>query len=274
MTIGTFDSATALIEAGATCGRRGARAMHHEVMNGQFSLDWLGLPSYERATYAPLAAMVANGWTEGADKLSACIASTDMPTMTNVRRRARWMDQGDEIDMDSVRSGNLDTAWRAMNRRSVSSPPRVLLVLDSIANGGMDAERMFWRGAAACILSESMQAAGYVVTVVSAFRGNEDILRVIVKPPTAQMDLATAAACLAWPGFFRYFGHLWGTATEGCTNAVGWRVHELRPADVADIDDTSRLLIVPQSIDSPEAAQAFINNAASLVDAAAAGDMS
>lgn len=234
---------------------------------GSYGPEWLGLKPGQGYSVQAVAKIVNEGWQDGADRLKAAVKALSPPVPVNIRRRPAWGEQGDEVCMDRVRAGRLDQAWRFTPRTAVGSGKRnVTVVVDSIAAAVIGADTMFWRGAAAVSLAETLTDAGYNVQMVSAFRGQcQDtvVCRVVVKPYTAPFDLLTAAACLAMPGFFRCLGHAWGYGHLVLNREIfggGWYVDQLQDGDVADLADGSVLFIADQNICDAAQAQAWVDD--------------
>jgi hypothetical protein len=159
-----------------------------------------------------VARVVSRGWTDGADRMSESMAKLDAPASRDRRRRRVWRDHGDSIDMDRVRMGRLDSAWEATGTRVVTAPRRVRVICQIGAVGLVDADEMFWRGAAACKLAESLISAGFDVAIYGASyskllttTGNPPytLQTFAIKPYSVPFDLANVAGVTALPGFFR-----------------------------------------------------------------------
>jgi hypothetical protein len=124
------------------------------------------------------------------------------------KRRTAWSeDGGDEIDMDRLRAGQ--AAWLECRRQSVSAPQVVSLVIDVTASARVRPEYIMWRGAAALVIADLLESAGFNVEIVAAFRsykafrnGNNYFLAYRLKRPDQPLDLATLVnAVSGW--FFR-----------------------------------------------------------------------
>lgn len=189
---------------------------HWRNMGGDQN-GWMGLSGTakrgEKATAATMR-LAREGWPEGAARVLSTAEQIEVPTILSIRRRGTWCDQGDEIEMQRVWSGDLDRAWRMTKKRATRAPTRVRIVLDSLAFAGEDAATMAMRGAAAVLLCDAMTAAGYSVEMRSAWQGaavdRQFFLSVIVKSFDMPVDIGSLAATVALPSFFRALGHQWG----------------------------------------------------------------
>lgn len=174
--------------------------------------DWFGSSSMD-----DLKREVSGDWPVGFDKIDRNIKALDIPRLTSVRRTQVWADAGDEVSMDKVWSGNLDTAWRTTRRMSRSVPPSFRVILNSSIAGCMDADILFWRGAVAIKLIETLCEAGYNVEAVSLcpslpgvgkirdpkYKNTTWLHEVKVKDFQAPFDRGLCGIALAHPGFTR-----------------------------------------------------------------------
>lgn len=217
--------------------------------------DWCGTSNAKKARETPTQTtlrLIREGWDEGVKLMDSVAGSVDIPTPLSIRRRNVWSDQGDEVEMQRVWQGQLDTAWRRVAKPLGMGPKRVRVVIDSIAGGSEDQQRMRWRGVAAMKLADALINAGYSVQVESAFKGHDDgewIARVIVKEYTAPLDLSSLAATTALPAFFRALGHDWHfIPTEDRIHSPGYGVGTLTKDDVADSGDEAPIFLASQKL--------------------------
>lgn len=226
--------------------------------------DWYGLAN-KNAKADHVRNAINNGWLEGADKIANFAGQLEVPKLSSVRRRPKWCDQGDSVDMDRVRAGQLDQAWRRTTRQLGGQPPRIVIAVDSIASGGKDADQMFWQGAAAAALGDALVAAGYVVKCISGFRGRNGCgdtmdVQVTVKEYSAPWSLADAASSLALPGFFRAIGHIWQAGhASGALYNVSMQVLSMSRSHV-DAEDAQKVFLAPQDLNSLNTAKVWIES--------------
>lgn len=226
--------------------------------------DWFGLGDKTNPSATDIMNTVKTGWAKGAERVAQFASEISIPKLASVRRRAEWCDQGDMIDMDRVRAGQLDVAWRRTRRAYAGNPPRVVLAVDSIAQGGKDAEEMFWQGAAAAALADALIAAGYSVKCISAFRGSDGCnmdVQVVVKDYDAPWSLSDAASSLALPGFFRAIGHMWQVAHSlAKPSHYGMSVWNVSMEQI-DAPEAQYIFLAPQDLSSLATAKAWIESA-------------
>lgn len=128
------------------------------------------------------------------------------------RRRGAWMDDGDDYDVTRTWSGQVDTAFRGTKPRDVSGPATVRIVVNICENGSMPAEAFLYAGAAALVLADLAEGAGYsceVVAAATAVGGREgrplmrETVTVGIKAHGEPLDCARLAAAIGNVGTFR-----------------------------------------------------------------------
>ena len=111
-------------------------------------------------------------WSDGLailDRMRDELAGAALPQPRSRRRCLRWDEAtGDELDYDRLRSGQ--AWWRTSRRDVVNGPASRTIVVDVGANCHVDAEDILWRGAAAIVLTEILEAAGYRVELWAAWK--------------------------------------------------------------------------------------------------------
>lgn len=122
-------------------------------------------------------------WNEGARIVEESMESLEAPATVDIRRRGLWSSDGNDLSVNRYLAGQHETMWRTSKRRAVQGFTRVRIVVDlGTSCGACDniictvrpvaPESLFWRGAAAAALAESLETAGYSVEIVAgaAFR--------------------------------------------------------------------------------------------------------
>jgi hypothetical protein len=176
-----------------------------------YGSEWMGgLHNWKEAT-----AMLENGWPEGAERLRALASKLagQVPQAKSIRRKLTWADEGDEVCNDRLRGGQIDQCWRTMRRRPFVAPQTVAIETAWGGHYGQTAEELFWQGAAAAVLTDILEEAGYRVELyanrVSQRRsGDRHLSRVKVKEAEMPMRSDGVAAVLCHAGIFRTFGFL------------------------------------------------------------------
>lgn len=202
-----------------------------EGKEGGSGQKWYGAP-----TVTELYKRFREGWAEGSRRLSE-IATRDIHPVS-IRRRRERAEFGDEVDMQSVYRGDLPRAWTRCRRRAGSGVRSVTIVVNLGANCTVDADQMFWRGAAALRLADALVGSGYSIAIVGAEacqRYDSDSNNVLaqfveIKAEDQPLDLDKLAALTAMPGYFRttLFGGIcyaadlngrevdWGLGSDTC----------------------------------------------------------
>lgn len=247
----------------------GRKAWH----TGETNHEWHGLLGVakdgESATNATTR-LIRDGWQQGVDLMQQVAGAVDVPVPRSVRRRGAWMDQGDEVEMQRVWAGDLDRAWRRTVRLDSTGPRRVRILVDSIANGGVEANVMRWRGVAALRLCDVLVEAGYTVQVESVFCGKSDghryRLAVAVKDYSQPLDLPALAATTALPAFFRALHHEWHyLAAPGEIDGVSYYVLEATPEDFQN-GDSAAVYLAGQKIKDARQAAAWVAECVRHID--------
>lgn len=158
---------------------------------------------------------IERGWPEGTEKILrlADRIRDAIPHPYGSRRVLTWSDQGDSVDMGRVYSGNLDKAWRSSPRRRERAPRVISIDVDVGQNCGVDADDLFWSGAAAVALTDALEDAGYRVelyaTTTTHFgrkgKNHVGLSRFLAKRAQERVNPALTAAMVALPATFRWY---------------------------------------------------------------------
>lgn len=189
--------------------------------------DWMGLSAVpnkggERA-YSMTKRLMCEGYDVGTKLIDKIGESITAPMPMSIRRRNRWQDNGDDLNMQSVWNGDLQRAWRKPVSVSARGPQRIRILVDAISYGDLSAEIVAIRGAAAVKLADLLTSAGFGVQVSSGWSANsgEYNLNVITKQFSQPIDISTLAATTVLPAFFRCLGHMWGPLAKSGRNGYG-----------------------------------------------------
>jgi hypothetical protein len=200
--------------------------------------DWYGA---DCDTGNDVQKLVAAGWPEGMKRLTQLrdkITTIEL-TPTDRRRRLRRSDSGDDLDIHAVYGGRLDIAWTTAQRVNMQGPQHIDIAANMICSGGEHADVLFWRGAAAVVLSDILETAGYVTRIVVLFGGDnfagEKVSCRITVKDYDRLDVCTAASVIM-PGFFRALGHGWiANHSKGAVSSSGICVQQgrIEPGELA-----------------------------------------
>jgi len=219
----------------------------------------------------------ATGWPEGAERLRTAMEKVAASVARSVRRRGRWADQGDELSRDRLYAGQWETAWRTTSRVVVAAPTRIRIVADVCSGAIVKADALFWRGAAAASLAETLVAAGYAVQVVSAaatYSPDESrrpyVATCVVKDWTAPLNITTLAAAVCSASFFRtvMFGLWIQSGKKKMSNGLG----EARPIGTYPetfADPAVKTVVVSQDCLSAGAANTWVADQVRALEAGA-----
>lgn len=161
-----------------------------------------------------------DGWLSGANKVATFAESLRqaIPAPKSIRRRIKWADQGDSLDIHCVWAGRLGDAWESHPRQKSLGAQSITLLADIGKNSGSHADEFFWRGAAVQTLSDFLTEANYNVEINAGMllrspfeNDGDDSYRVWtlgVKSALAPLDKSALASVIALSGFFRVAGFL------------------------------------------------------------------
>ncbi len=250
-------------------------AQSHLTYNN--GMDWLGVadrPELER--------VVSKGWKDGLKRVRENLSVLKTPKLPNLRRRRVWAAQGDSLDIHKVYSGNLDQAWRKSVREIGFSglPTTGTIIVDICANAGTTAEQLFWPGAAALALAETLEESGRPVRIIAYTAAtntysddngyNHEFNEILIKDAGVYFDYEKLASVICLSGFFRHYifkayclpaAH--GVQVEsGLGHAVNEKTHDWSYA--------SGKCLVVSGVDDQKSAQKFLNEQLKVYDADAA----
>ena len=228
---------------------------------------WFGVASRREA----LAIIAGSGWAEGVrrvyDKLGT-LTGLNIEGARSIKRRGEWAADGDDLDLDRLRSGQLDIAWRRRRRQKRTQPGGVVrLINDMCAACDENADDIFWAGAATLYLADTLEEAGYRVEIVTANRcghqwrdgTTEGLISITLKDSQEPVSPDQVAATLCFAAFYRTVGfHAALTTDQVCTGHWGYvkdlTAEELAAAGLYEPGD----VIVPQ-LRSAQAAERFLS---------------
>ena len=167
--------------------------------------------------------LVIDGWQKGAERVGAMVAelnedlSNELPVA--IKRERCWSDEGDELDYDKLRNGDVESCWRTSKRRKRAKlTPAVSILVNWGGGADKTSEQLFWAGAAAVALADILENAGYRTAIIAALAarqgGWEDkdarysLATVDLKDFDEPARVDTLAGTLCHAGVFRTLGFL------------------------------------------------------------------
>lgn len=241
--------------------------------------NWMGLEnevlSRDEPAVEAAKRLVRDGWRKGVDLMAEVSDKITAPTPKVIRRRQAWRENGDDVEMQRVWSGNIENAWRTTVRDYRNGPQRVRVLIDAIESGGNGAEGMRWRGVAALKLADLLTEAGYSVQIESVISckdssnaGKTFKLRTIVKEYEAPSDLLTLAATTAMPAYFRALMHLWGLKVSPHAREMGvsYQVRTPEVSEFPDGDANAAVFLLPRTLSTAETASEAITKIINKLD--------
>ena len=156
---------------------------------------WAGGP----ANLAAWHKFIRDGYPDGVERVKKMTQSVESPLPRDIRRKAKWDDSGDEIEMERVYIGNVDKAWRRVLPRDLIGPTVVKIWCAVVASCAEDANNFFWPGAATLTMADLLENAGYRVEIVAYCQGQANgnaVMTMPVKLPDDPMNLDRLAAVI------------------------------------------------------------------------------
>lgn len=202
-----YDSIAALCAAQPSEANAGVWA--EVVSNGEFKhSEWFGVD-----TRAETIRVVERGWEDGVARLFAGIGNIDAKRGKVPRRRRVRSDFGDELDIQRVYRGQVDTAWARTRRVQVEATRVVRIIMQVGALSFVASEEMFWRGAACAVIADALENAGNRVEIVGyssasgVVKSNNASMTITfpIKAAEQPLDLAALASTACLAGFHRHY---------------------------------------------------------------------
>ena len=203
----------------------------YEIVNGEIDA-WDNGECDEAdfvSNFDDVEAMAVRGWPRGVTRLAEVTAQVrcDVPLPKSVMPQLHWGDQGDEFDIHRMYSGNLDASWSS-ERGGLEQGPRIVkLMVPYGGNCSKTMEKLFWTGAAAVVLGDVLENAGFSVQIDGFHLGaqsNHMELQVLnLKKAGEPLNPSAIAWSLCHPASFRtatgfrnnvFSPHKW--------NTMGW----------------------------------------------------
>jgi hypothetical protein len=189
------------------------------------SYKWLGCSSYNEVDR-----LTTEGWGEGLIKMEDAIGRLELSRAMDIRRKKKWGASGSAINIHKVYAGKCHKAWMKMKRQVMIRVRKVTMYVDICANCNRTAEVMFWKGAAATILADALELAGYSVRIIGYMRSTRSFRKgyreieqyVTLKEYGSTIDKTVLATGTGLSGFFRkYFFQGMGLCPERLTWSLG-----------------------------------------------------
>lgn len=164
---------------------------------------WLGAPSWNVAMQR-----TAEGWPEGWQRVRSDLRMLSLPALPK-RRRTRFTDDGPDLNLDRYLDGH-DVCWNVRKRVAI---PTVDVTVTIGATGEVSADALFWRGACAVLMTDTLERAGYRVRLTALSMSRESLhsgsgylaalTRVRLKDYNEPLRPAHIAATVCTPALFR-----------------------------------------------------------------------
>jgi hypothetical protein len=187
---------------------------HKTEKTARERVEWYGLADTSAVVEA-----LANGYAPGVamvEKMAKQLPADLTPPM-GMRRRRKWSDSGDSVDMQRVWGGSVDRAWQRTAPTAVRSTKVVRLMVLTSAAWTVAAEVVAWRGVAALALTKVLTNKGYAVEIAGCMPAAEVYttgphpnlqIEVLLKRAEKPLDMVALCGPLTVMGFARHVGFL------------------------------------------------------------------
>lgn len=127
--------------------------------------EWCGTQTFEDA-----AKLARDGWADGASRLSELTARLEgkIGNVSAVRHIAYAMSGPGVLDMGRYLMGHPEPymVWRESEELQDINPERIVrIVVNAGANSNLSSQRIWWRGAAACAITDLIESTGARVEI-------------------------------------------------------------------------------------------------------------
>ena len=208
--------------SGVSDGRpHNAEMLHGDLIPrlGRLSAEssWYG----NARNFAELELLMTDGWTRGAERVQKAASEVrdglgDLKPVA-IKRTRVWADEGDEIDHDRLRSGDVESMWRGTRRKKRAKlAPAITVGVAWGGNANITSEGMFWTGAVAIAMADLLEDAGYRVSLVAADGGTgtdplthksiRTLTVVCAKDFDEPLNPSAMAALMCHAGIYRSYG--------------------------------------------------------------------
>lgn len=244
------------------------------IPGGKTVTEWYGV----KGGHKQVSRLTREGWPEGAARVMELRdrLSVSAPAAHVQRRGRRWSDQGDALDIHRVYAGRLDAAWQRTCRIERIAPVAVTLVVPLGGAWTLNADQLFWRGAATLVIADRLAAAGHPVEIVgvaattSVCNGIDECAEIVIKHRHAPLDLSSIATVVCLSGWSRTVKfRISGSHEEVVSGHMGFS-QEVPSELVALIArrDACRAIVIPRDVLSESDAAQCVETIIQSIDGA------
>lgn len=207
------------IDKHTECGTVRVLATRHSDEHLDNKADWFGITGEQSAKEYLADRLKGKGDNKSARSIAQMVRQVtgelDLPPVESMRISHQWRDQGTQLSMPRLYSGQVGSAWRRKRKRSYTLPPVVRILCPLGCPAEWSADRMRKRGVAAAILSEFLNRAGYRTEIIgidgmNTSSGVSGFFTVTIKPADKPTDLTRLADTIASPIFCRSVTYISG----------------------------------------------------------------
>ena len=262
-----YDSVAQFVESALGPCRNPANITYQQgqSLTTERSATWMGMPY--RCTGNDVLAYIKDGWSDGAAKMETLTEGLKLPEVKSSRRVSVWSDNGHEVEMQRVWSGQFDQAFRTSKRVSSRQPRTFRICINVCGNANVSGDELFWRGAAAIVLADIISRSGNGVEIVNVqgaknYNDSDKLLAfTTVKEAFSPLDINAIAATSALAGFFRSAGFAWDCSHYRTETNSGLGKAMQPTLDMLERDDVQATYFAHEGITSRDEARGWIETA-------------
>lgn len=174
--------------------------------------DWANGGEVVASTMEEVQRLANEGWTDGVARLAKMASDVreSVPETEDITPRYVWAEQGDEFDQHRVWNGEMESMWWGRDETIAPGPRIITLITPVGGHCGLGADQLFWNGAAAVVLCDVLERAGYRVAIkgycAASHADGYTSCVVTIKDADQYVQLATVATAVALPVYYRAVG--------------------------------------------------------------------
>lgn len=188
------------------------RAEYADDFNMRCAKDpkWFGNVADERDALS----LIDMGWQTGVERSHVITTGLEgtIAAVEAFRRRPRWGEDGEELNVDRALAGDWDTAFLDLPKVRTNGS-RIITIAGPVGGDcSKSADELFWNGVQLMVVSDMLEASGYQtevwgINLCRQYIDNSDSLVAIrAKCVGEPLRLDTMASVFAHAGIFRTFG--------------------------------------------------------------------
>lgn len=151
----------------------------------------------------------------GVDRVLNDMAQIELPTCRSLRRCRKFAEDGDEVRVEAMLSGDIDHAMEGRKKdMAISTVPVYRILINGGHNCYVSADKFLWKAAAIIRFIEAVEAAGgsvevtWYINVADLYKKGNDMYTLLcpIKQAGEDLSIRHMAVVCGLAGWFRVFG--------------------------------------------------------------------